>query len=41
MTTERKLIRAEIGPLELGRQLGDVSQACKIMGAASGRLRRA
>ena len=32
MTTERKVIRAKIGLLELGRQLGNVSQACKIMG---------
>ena len=32
MTTERKVIRAKIGLLELGKQLGNVSQACKIMG---------
>ena len=32
MTTERKVIRAKIGLLELGRQLGNVSRACKIMG---------
>jgi ACT domain-containing protein len=32
MTTERKVIRAKVGLLELGKQLGNVSQACKIMG---------
>jgi hypothetical protein len=32
MTTERKVIRAKLGLLELARQLGNVSQACKIMG---------
>ena len=32
MTTERKLIRAKVGLLELAKQLGNVSQACKIMG---------
>ena len=32
MTTERKVIRAKIGLLELGKQLGNVSQTCKIMG---------
>lgn len=32
MTTERKVIRAKIGLLELGKQLGNVSQACEIMG---------
>jgi hypothetical protein len=32
MTTERKIIRAKLGLLELAKQLGNVSQACKIMG---------
>src|SRR6186713_367170 len=32
MTTERKVIRAKVGLLELAKQLGSVSQACKIMG---------
>jgi Winged helix-turn helix len=32
MTNERKVIRAKVGVLELARQLGNVSQACKIMG---------
>ena len=32
MTNERKVIRAKLGLLELAKQLGNVSQACKIMG---------
>src|SRR6201986_1803029 len=32
MTQEQKIIRAKIGLLELARQLGNVSQACKMMG---------
>src|SRR5712671_4197539 len=32
MTTERKVIRAKVGLLELAKQLGNVSQASKIMG---------
>jgi hypothetical protein len=32
MTQERKIIRAKVGLLELARQLGNVSQACKMMG---------
>ena len=32
MTTEQKIIRAKVGLLELALQLGNVSQACKIMG---------
>src|SRR5438876_2197637 len=32
MTTERKVIRAKVGLVELAKQLGNVSQACKIMG---------
>jgi hypothetical protein len=35
MTNERKVIRAKVGLLELARQLGHVSQACKIMGGAA------
>src|SRR5262249_59615246 len=31
MTTEQKIIRVKIG-LELAKQLGNVSQACKMMG---------
>ena len=30
--TEQKIIRAKIGLLELAKQLGNVSQACKMMG---------
>ena len=32
MTKEQKVIRAKVGLLELARQLGNVSQACKMMG---------
>ena len=32
MTKEQKIIRAKIGLLELARQLGNVSQACKMLG---------
>lgn len=32
MTREQKIIRTKVGLLELARQLGNVSQACKIMG---------
>ena len=32
MTKEQKIIRAKIGLLELAKQLGNVSQACKMMG---------
>jgi hypothetical protein len=32
MTTEQKIIGAKVGLLELAKQLGNVSQACKMMG---------
>jgi transposase InsO family protein len=32
MTKEQKVIRAKVGLLELAKQLGNVSQACKMMG---------
>jgi len=32
MTIEQKVIRAKVGVLELARQLGNVSQACRVMG---------
>lgn len=32
MTTEQKLIRTKVGLLNLARELGNVSQACKVMG---------
>src|SRR5262249_24007644 len=31
MTQEQKIIRAKVGLLELAKQLGNVSQACKMM----------
>ncbi len=32
MTQDQKIIRAKVGVLELAKQLGNVSQACKMMG---------
>lgn len=32
MTRDQKIIRTKIGLLELAKQLGNVSQACKMMG---------
>jgi hypothetical protein len=32
MTKEQKVIRAKVGLLELAKQLGNVSQACKMLG---------
>ena len=32
MTKERKIIKAKVGLLELAKQLGNVSQACRMMG---------
>src|SRR5579875_122702 len=32
MSTEQKVIKAKVGLLELAKQLGNVSQACKVMG---------
>ena len=32
MMTEQKIIKAKVGLLELAKQLGSVSQACRIMG---------
>ena len=32
MTQEQKIIRAKAGVLELAKQLGNVSQACRVMG---------
>jgi hypothetical protein len=31
MTRNQKIIRVEIGVLELAKQLGNVSQACKML----------
>ena len=32
MTQEQKIIRVKVGLLELAKRLGNVSQACKMMG---------
>jgi hypothetical protein len=32
MTNRQKIIKTKVGILELARQLGNVSQACKVMG---------
>ena len=32
MTVEQKIIRNKVGLLELAKQLGNVSQACKVFG---------
>ena len=32
MTRDQKIIRTKVGLLELAKQIGNVSQACKIMG---------
>ena len=32
MAKEQKVIRSKVGLLELAKQLGNVSQACKMMG---------
>lgn len=32
VTQEQKVIRAKVGMLELAKQLGNVSQACRMMG---------
>lgn len=32
MTNEQQVIRAKVGVLELARQWGNVSQACRVMG---------
>ena len=38
MTKDQKIIRAKAGLIERAKQLGDVSQACKIMGFEPGQL---
>jgi hypothetical protein len=38
MTSEQKIIRAKVGLLELAKRLGNVSQACKMIGVRSRRL---
>ena len=36
MTKEQKIIKAKVGLLELAKQLGNVSQACKMLGYSRG-----
>src|SRR5271166_7192769 len=38
MTKDQKIIGAKAGLIELAKQLGNVSQACKIMGFEPGQL---
>ena len=38
MTQEQKIIRAKVGLLELAKQLGNVCQACKVMGYSTRQL---
>jgi hypothetical protein len=40
LTQEQKIIRAKLGLLELAKQLGNVSQACKMMGYSRDSLYR-
>jgi hypothetical protein len=35
MNTTQKVIKVKVGLLELAKQLGNVSQACKVMEAVS------
>ena len=39
MTRDEKIIRNKVGVLELAKQLGSVSQACRIMGFSRDRYR--
>jgi len=32
MTTDQKIIKNKVGLLELAKHLGNVSQACKVLG---------
>ena len=38
MTTADKVIKTKVGVLELGKQLGNVSKACRIMGYKPGQF---
>jgi hypothetical protein len=40
MTEEQKIIRAKVGLLKLAKQLGSVSQACKMMECSRGSFYR-
>lgn len=35
MTTADKVIKTKVGLLELGKQLGNVTKACRVMGIAA------
>jgi hypothetical protein len=37
MNQEQKVIRVKVGVLELAKQLGNVSAACRVMGYRRGR----
>lgn len=40
-TTERKVIEAKVVLPELAKQLGSMTQACRVMGEADQRFRQA
>lgn len=40
MTTADKVIKTKVGVLELGKQLGNVSKACRIMGYSRDSFKR-
>ena len=40
MTTAEKVIKTKVGLLELGKQLGNVSKACRVMGYSRGSFYR-
>jgi hypothetical protein len=40
MKTTQKVIKGKVGLLELAKQLGNGSQACKVMGYSRDRLYR-
>jgi len=38
MTTAEKVIKTKVGLLELGKQLGNVSKACRVIGLQPGQF---
>jgi hypothetical protein len=38
MSKDQKVIKVKVGLLELAKQLGNVSRACKVMGVQSRQL---
>ncbi|GHT80210.1 hypothetical protein FACS1894130_11050 [Spirochaetia bacterium] len=40
MTNQQKIIKSKVGILELAKHLGNVSQACKVMGYSCDRFYR-